>query len=185
MSLLQDISISVTGKVEKVSDSLAQIVLISDVALRRKYQDPSSRVYDTVLLKVFHPYDEKEEPVKMNDSFVYEEGRYTGVPAKLYELITKIGQVVHVDGDLVAIELTGDMSEAIKDIIYQDVTPEYKKKKIKQLHKGNIRGEAKQGDEVLFTAYKIILDNDNDEKNKVGKDYVILTNRERHFKKKD
>jgi len=185
MSLLQDISISVTGKVEKVSDTLAQIVLISDAALRRKYQDPGSRIHDTVQLKVFHAYDEKEEPVKMNDSFVYEEGRYTGEHAELYELVTKIGHVVKVDGDLVAVELTGDISEKIKDIIYKGVPPEYKKKKIKQLHKGNIRGEAKQGVEVLFTAYKIILDHDNDEKNKVGTDYVILTNRERHFKKKD
>jgi len=185
MNLLQDISIRVTGKVESVSDNLAHIVLISDAALRRKYQDPGSRIHDTLLLKVFHPYDKKEEPVKMNDSFVYEEGTYNGEPAELYEIITKIGTVTQVDGNLVALEINGEMSAVISEKIYAGVSKEDQKKKIKQLHKGEIRGDPKEGDEVLFTSYKITVDPENDHNNKTGTRYVILTNRERHFKKEN
>jgi hypothetical protein len=86
---------------------------------------------------------------------------------------------------MVVLDISGDISDALEDKIYKGVSEEDRREKIKRLHKGEIRGDPKEGDEVLFTAYKIIVDEENDKNNKTGTSYVILTNRERHFKKEN
>ncbi|MBW2986320.1 hypothetical protein KY333_03035 [Candidatus Woesearchaeota archaeon] len=182
MSLLQNVSLSVTGKINNVADDLVRIVLISDAQIRKRFENPNTLIQDYVSLDRFYVDEEKEITPQMNDSFVYEEGTYGESPAKLYELITKIGTVKQVDDDLVVLEIDAEIPSKVLSKIYQGVPEEDRRKNIKTLHAGSIRGKVTKGQEVLFTVYKITPEIGE---SKEGISYVILTDRERHFKKKE
>ena len=176
MSKLNGITLSVTGKIASVSDNLVHVVILADDAFRKKYGAESRSFHDCWPESYFCTDDKKGWPLEMNESFVYEEGLFNGQQAALYERIRIIGTVEAVDGDSAVLGVDAGAGANLLKII----NPERTGRCIKKLNVRDIRGDVKEKKAVLLSSYKIIAEGREDI---AGIDYVILSNRERHFKK--
>lgn len=178
MSKLKDVKLSVTGKIASVSDKLVHVILLADDAFRKKYGAEGRSVHDCWPESYFCTDEKKGWPLEMNESFVYEEGLFNRHRAVLYERIRKIGVIEIVDGKSAALSVDFGVGEHLLKII----NPERTCSCTKKINVQDIRGDAKAGKDVLLASYKIITEGKQDIS---GIDYVILSNRERHFKKED